>query len=170
MGTSVCIASVGNDYTLSYNAAMSNDTRKPRILIAEDNAQGAELLEAYLSDSPYEVRIVPDGESALATIREWNPDLVLLDIMMPRLSGYEVCKRLRADPATRKTAVLMVTALDQPTDIDRAVDVGTNDFLTKPINKNELLLRVKAMLESRRQQDELSATLQYIDAVESARG
>ena len=66
--------------------------------------------------------------------------------MMPKISGFEVCKRLRADPATRDIAVLMITALDQPSDIDRAVEAGTDDFLTKPINKTELLLRVRARL------------------------
>lgn len=152
-----------------YNAAMTTTTTPPRILIAEDNAQGAELLEAYLSQSPYEVRIAADGEAALQLVREWRPDLVLLDIMMPKLSGYEVCKRLRADPATRDTAVLMVTALDQPSDIDRAVEVGTNDYLTKPINKHELLLRVKAMLDAKRMPDELSATIDYIETVQKGK-
>ena len=79
--------------------------------------------------------------------------MVLLDIMMPKLSGFEVCQRLRADPATARVGVLMVTALDQPTDIERAVEVGTDDFVTRPINKTELLLRVRALLASARRAD-----------------
>ena len=72
--------------------------RPPRILIADDDPQAAELMEAYLSDQGYDLAIAGDGEQALKQIAEWSPDLVLLDVMMPRLSGFEVCKRLRANP------------------------------------------------------------------------
>src|SRR5947209_7723468 len=131
------------------------DERPPRVLIADDNPQGAELLEAYLSATDCEVRIAGDGEQTLQLVSSWQPDLILLDIMMPRISGFEVCKRLRADPVTRDIAILMVTALDQPSDIDRAVDAGTDDFLTKPINKQELLLRVRSVLKGRLYKREL---------------
>ncbi len=123
----------------------SVDARPPRVLIADDNPQGAELLEAYLSSSDYELRIASDGEQTMNLVAAWQPDLILLDVMMPRLSGFEVCKRLRADPATRDIAILMITALDQHSDIERAVEAGTDDFLSKPINKSELLLRVRSM-------------------------
>ncbi|HJT78091.1 MAG TPA: response regulator, partial [Gemmataceae bacterium] len=93
-----------------------------RILIADDNPQNLDLLEAYLSDSDYEVRTAADGEETLQQVRAWHPDLILLDIMMPKISGFEVCKRLRADPATRGIAILMVTALDQVSDVERAVE------------------------------------------------
>lgn len=140
---------------------------QPRVLIADDNPQGVELLEAYLSTCPYEVQTAIDGEEALGRVRSWKPDLVLLDVMMPKISGFEVCKRLRADPATRDTAVLMITALDQLTDIERAVEAGTDDFLTKPINKADLLHRVDKLLTSRRAgQRELDRALDYIEAVE----
>lgn len=142
------------------------DPGRARILIADDNPQGVELLEAYLIDGEYELRTAADGEETLESVRQWRPDLILLDIMMPKLSGFEVCKRLRADPATRDTAVLMVTALDQPSDIDRAVEAGTNDFLTKPINKNELLLRVRSLLSARQYKRDLDRALAYIEAVE----
>lgn len=137
-----------------------------RILIADDNPQGVELLEAYLGDCDYETATAADGEETLAKVRAWRPDLILLDIMMPKISGFEVCKRLRADPATREIAVLMITALDQPSDIERAVEVGTDEFLTKPINKTELLLRVRALLKSRTYKKELDRALAYIEAVE----
>src|SRR5687767_9036328 len=94
----------------------------PRILIVEDTPQAAELLEAYLEGEGYDLRVAADGEQALKQVAAWRPDLVLLDVMMPRLSGFEVCKRLRADPATRGIAVLMITALDQPSDVERAVE------------------------------------------------
>src|SRR5205807_1518198 len=86
-----------------------------------------ELLEAYLGDTGYDVRTAADGEETLRLIREWKPDLVLLDVMMPRISGFEVCKRLRADSATRNVAVIMVTALDQSSDMERAVEAGPAD-------------------------------------------
>src|SRR5438105_1684504 len=128
------------------------DQRRPRILIADDNPQGVELLEAYLTGTDYELAIATDGEDTLAKVASWQPDLILLDVMMPKISGFEVCKRLRRDPATRSLAILMVTALDQHSDIDRAVEAGTDDFLSKPINKTELLLRVRSLLKSRHNQ------------------
>ena len=142
--------------------------RASRVLIADDNPQGLELLEAYLAGTEYELQTAVDGEETLRKVTAWHPDLILLDIMMPKISGFEVCKRLRANPATRDIVVLMITALDQPSDVDRAVEAGTNDFLTKPINKAELLLRVKSALQSRRYKQQLDQALAYIDGVERA--
>src|SRR6266404_4391668 len=138
-----------------------NDTPLPRILIADDNAQGLELLEAYLADMDWGVQTAADGEETLRKVQYWLPDLILLDIMMPKISGFEVCKRLKSNPATRDIVILMVTAVDQPSDIDRAVEAGTNDFLTKPINKNELILRVRAGLQSRQYKEQLDQALSY---------
>jgi DNA-binding response OmpR family regulator len=138
----------------------------PCILIADDNAPNADLLEAHLDGTGYETKIVSNGEDTLSTARAWKPDLILLDVMMPRLSGFEVCRRLRADPATRDIAVLMVTALDQANDIEMAVESGTDDFITKPINKTELVLRVRAMLESREKPNDLERALAYIGRVQ----
>ncbi len=141
----------------------------PRVLIADDDPQSAELLEAYLGQTGYELRVAANGEQALQQVASWQPDLVLLDIMMPRISGFEVCKRLRADPATRSIAVLMITALDQPSDMERAVEAGTDEFVSKPINKNELLLRVRSLLRSRQYQRDLDRALAYIEAVEQGK-
>lgn len=141
--------------------------RLPRILIADDNPQGVELLEAMLAGLDCEIRTAADGEETLRQVKEWHPDLLLLDVMMPRASGFEVCKRLKSDPATRDIVVIMVTALDQASDIDRAVEAGTNDFLTKPINKNEVVLRVRAALESRRYKEQLEQALAYIEGVQA---
>jgi two-component system alkaline phosphatase synthesis response regulator PhoP len=147
-------------------SAAGGETRPPRVLIADDNVQGAELLEAYLSATGYELRIAGDGEQTLQQVAAWQPDLILLDIMMPRISGFEVCKRLRADPVTRDVGVLMITALDQPSDMDRAVDVGADEFLSKPIKKSELLLRVRSLLRSRMYKRQLDRALAYIEEVE----
>jgi CheY-like chemotaxis protein len=148
-------------------AASSADAGPARILIADDHAQGVELLEAFLLGSPYEVRTAENGEEALRLVANWKPDLVLLDVMMPRISGFEVCKRLRGDPATRDVAVIMVTALDQPSDVERAVEAGTDDFLTKPVNKTELLRCVRSLLKSRsRHAHEPDRLIDYIDSVQ----
>lgn len=139
----------------------------PRILIADDNPQGVELLEAYLGATDYVTDTAADGEETLAKVEAFKPDLLLLDIMMPKISGFEVCKRLKANPATQDIVVLMVTALDQPHDIDKAVEAGANDFLTKPINKAELLLRIKAALTSRQYKTQLDQALAYIEGVQT---
>ena len=138
----------------------------PRLLIADDDTEGVELLEAYLAGMDYDIETAADGEETLRKVNNWRPDLILLDIMMPKISGFEVCKRLRADPATKDIGILMVTALDQPSDVERAVDAGTDDFLTKPINKAELLLRVRTILKSRLYKRELDRALAYIEGVD----
>jgi two-component system alkaline phosphatase synthesis response regulator PhoP len=146
---------------------MSQTNNPLRILVAEDNPQGLELLEAYLIGTDYLVETATDGEETLRKVQTFAPDLLLLDIMMPKISGFEVCKRLKANPATQNIVILMVTALDQPHDIDKAVEAGTNDFLTKPINKTELLLRIKAALKSRLHQAPLDQALAYIEGVQA---
>ncbi|MEI7684495.1 MAG: response regulator [Planctomycetota bacterium] len=138
----------------------------PRILIADDNPQGVELLEAYLAGGDYEIQTAVDGDETLRKVRDFKPDVLLLDVMMPKISGFEVCKRLKANPDTADIMVLMVTALDQPSDIDRAVDAKTDDFLTKPINKTELLIRVKSALGSRQHKNHLDRALAYIEGVQ----
>ena len=124
-------------------------------------------MEAYLAELDCEVKGSADGEETLRIVETWKPDLILLDIMMPKISGFEVCKRLRSNPATQDLAVLMVTALDQSSDVERAVEAGTDDFLTKPINKTELLLRVRSLLKGRRLKRELDRALAYFADVES---
>jgi PleD family two-component response regulator len=139
---------------------------RARILIADDNPQGVELLEAYLSEGDYDIRTAGDGDETLKVVAAWKPDLILLDIMMPKISGFEVCKRLRANAATRDIGVIMITALDDASDVERAVEAGTNDFVTKPIEKSVLLLRVRSLLQSRQYKLELEQALAYIEAVE----
>ncbi|MCI0377387.1 MAG: response regulator [Gemmataceae bacterium] len=140
---------------------------KPRILIAEDHPESVELLEAYLDALDCDFAVAKDGEETLRQLKSFKPDVLLLDVMMPKISGFEVCKRLKADPATQDIVVLMVTALDQHHDIDKAVEAGTNDFLTKPINKKELLVRVKSALKCRQHKGPLEQTLAYIDGVQA---
>jgi len=138
-------------------------TAKSKVLIADDNPTNVELLEAYLSERPYETAVAVDGRDTLDKVAEFQPDLILLDIMMPKLSGFEVCKTIKDNPATRNIMILMVTALNELGDIERAVNAGCDDFLSKPVNKLELLKRVENMLKLRSISDELERLRDYID-------
>jgi len=143
---------------------------KSKILIADDNPTNVELLEVYLSDVDCRIAVATDGLDTLKKVAEFQPDLILLDIMMPKLSGFEVCKKIKEDPATSQIMVLMVTALNELGDIERAVAAGCNDFLSKPVNKLELVKRVQNMLELRHVTDELERLRQYIDGMEDTTG
>lgn len=140
-----------------------------RVLIADDNQQNCELLDAYLADESYEIAFAHDGAETLAKVAEFQPDLILLDIMMPKMSGYEVCQRLKSDPKTKNIPVLMVTALAEMGDIERAVQAGAADFLTKPVNKLELTTRVRSLLQIRHLTNEVDRLLEYLDSVERSR-
>ena len=119
------------------------------ILIADDNPQILELLEAYLQPLDVTIATAADGHEVLAAIDEDVPDLILLDIMMPRISGFEVCRTLKDDPRYRDIQIIMVTALNETADMERARECGTDDFLSKPVNKIELLNRVQNLLRYR---------------------
>jgi CheY-like chemotaxis protein len=143
------------------------DQRKsPLILVVDDNRGNLELLEAYLED--LDCRTVPayDGPEALEIVKKDKPDLILLDIMMPKMSGFEVCRRVKNDPATNHIPVIMVTALNEFGDMQRGVDCGTDDFVSKPVNKLELLTRVKTMLKFKHIADKLERTLAYLAEIE----
>ena len=116
----------------------------------DDNEQNLELLEAYMEDVP-ELRVITatNGLEALNKVAEEMPDLVLLDIMMPKMSGFEVCKRLKSDPKTRDITVIMVTALNEPSDVERAAECGTDDYLSKPIDRHALIQQVRGLLTAK---------------------
>lgn len=141
---------------------------KSKILIADDNAPNVELLEAYLDGIECEMAVATDGRDTLAKVAEFQPDLILLDIMMPKLSGFEVCKTLKRNPQTKQIMILMVTALNELGDIERAVAAGCDDFLSKPVNKLELVKRVENMLKLRQVTDELERLRRYIDSMEES--
>jgi CheY-like chemotaxis protein len=143
---------------------------KSRILIADDNVPNVELLEAYLADMDCEIAVATDGRETLEKVASFQPDLVLLDIMMPKLSGFEVCKIIKRDPATKHIMVLMVTALNELGDIERAVAAGCDDFLSKPIHKLELLKRVETLLRLRHVTEELERLRRYIDEIDEWAG
>jgi two-component system, OmpR family, alkaline phosphatase synthesis response regulator PhoP len=151
------------------SAGSSQDTHLPTstVLVVDDNAQNVELMQAYLETLNCIVHTAGDGVDALERVPKVKPDLILLDIMMPRMSGFEVCRRLKADPKTRDIPILMVTALNELGDIERGVESGTDDFLTKPINKLELLTRVKSLLRVRHLKSELERTMAYLSDMEN---
>lgn len=125
-------------------------TRPATILIVDDNAQNLELLEAYLEELPgARVLTATSGQDALAKVASAKPDLLLLDIMMPKMSGFEVCKKIKADPATKDIPVILVTALHEMGDQERGVEMGADDFLTKPVNRVDLIARIQAQLAKR---------------------
>ncbi len=127
----------------------ANGTPQSKILIADDNPQILELLEAYLEPLQTEVRLAADGEATLAAVECDEPDLILLDIMMPKRSGFEVCRILKEDARYRDIPIIMVTALNEVGDMERARESGADDFISKPVNKIELLARVQNLLKLR---------------------
>jgi len=139
---------------------------KNRILIADDNQANCELLDAYLSELDCEIDFAIDGQDALDKVVSFNPDLILLDVMMPKFNGFEVCEQIKAAPATATIMVLMVTALNERGDIERAVKAGTDDFLSKPVNQVELLKRVENMLKLKDVTDEVERLRKYIEEME----
>ena len=136
------------------------------VLIVDDNIPNAELLEAYLEPLDCTVRIAADGVDALEQVAQHAPDVILLDIMMPRMSGFEVCRRLKDDPKTRDIPVVIVTALNELGDVERGVDSGADDFLSKPVHNLELVTRVRSLLRVRHLKSELERTLTYLAEME----
>ena len=127
----------------------SNEIRQT-VLLVEDNAQYLELLEVYMEDLAG-VRVITarNGLEAMDQVALESPDLVLLDIMMPQMSGFEVCKRIKSNPATRDITVVMVTALSETGDIERAAECGADDYLSKPIDRHALVQLVHDLLASK---------------------
>jgi two-component system cell cycle response regulator len=136
------------------------------VLLVDDNAQNLELLQAFLESLPVKIMTAVDGVDALEKVQQHNPDLILLDIMMPRMSGFQVCRKLKGDPKTRDIQVLMVTALNELGDIEQANECGTDDFVSKPVNKLELLTRVRSLLRVRHLKSELERALTYLNEIE----
>jgi CheY-like chemotaxis protein len=142
------------------------ENRNPMVLVVDDNPHNLELILAYLEDLDCRTVSAEGGLEALEIIKNDPPDLVLLDVMMPKISGFEVCRKLKNNPQTADIPVIMVTALNEMGDIERAIQSGTDDFLSKPVNKWELITRVKTMLRLKHLTDKLERTLAYLSEIE----
>lgn len=151
------------------NLGDHNDQVTGKVLIVDDNIQNLELLQAFMEELPVETFSATDGIQAMQQVADHDPDLILLDIMMPKMSGFEVCKKLKSNPDTKDIPIIMITALNEISDIERGVESGTDDFLTKPVNKLELLTRVKSLLRLRHLKSELERTLAYLADLEMKR-
>jgi len=136
------------------------------VLVVDDNPQNVELLQAFLESLPVKVFTANDGVEALNAVETHRPDLILLDVMMPRMSGFQVCRKLKNDPKTKDIQILMVTALNELGDVEQAAESGTDDFISKPVNKFELLTRVKSLLRVRHLKSELERALTYLSEIE----
>jgi two-component system cell cycle response regulator len=128
-----------------------------RVLIVDDIPTNVRLLEARLTAEYYEVVTASSGAQALEICQSQDVDIVLLDVMMPEMDGFEVCRRLKADPKTHHLPVLMITALDQPSDRVQGLDAGADDFLSKPVDDTQLMARVKSLVRLKSLTDELRA-------------
>lgn len=124
-----------------------------RILVVDDIATNLRLLEAKLQNEYYEVALAASGPAALQEAVAWSPDVILLDIMMPDMDGYEVCERLKADPRTAHIPVVMITALVDPAERVRGLEAGADDFLSKPVDDATLFARLRALLRVKQVQD-----------------
>src|SRR6478752_2300935 len=128
-----------------------------RILIVDDVPANTRLLEAKLAAEYYQVTSAKDGFEALRMALEWQPDLILLDFMMPGMDGFECCRKLKEDPTTLHIPVVMVTALGEPSERLRGLEAGADDFLTKPVDYDTLLARVRSLVRLKRLLDEWRA-------------
>ncbi|HBN77349.1 response regulator [Rubinisphaera italica] len=145
---------------------MTEEIKPNRILIADDNPQNRELIEAYLAGCDYEIAMAEDGQDTIRQVTAFEPDLLLLDIMMPKMSGFEVCQQLKRDEKTADIPVLVITALRDSADIEKAVEAGADDFLSKPINRLELMTRVRSLLRVRHLTNERDRLLAYLREME----
>ena len=154
----------------SPDAADDFDPADSTLLIVDDNEQNVELLQAYLEPMGCRIDTAADGLQALSRLDDTDlpvPDLILLDVMMPRMSGFEVCRKVKENPTTRAIPVMMVTALNELSDVERGVESGTDDFVSKPVNKLELVTRVKSLLRVRHLKRQLDQTQQRLRDAQS---
>ncbi|MBU0506025.1 MAG: HD domain-containing phosphohydrolase [bacterium] len=140
----------------TYTSLITDEVQSvPKVLIVDDNETNVELICMHLKPLNYQIHKAYDGDQALQMVAKDEPDLILLDLMMPRISGYEVCQRLKSDPKTALIPIIIITALRELDDKIKAMDLGADDFLIKPFNKIELLTRIRSLLRMKQLYDEL---------------
>lgn len=132
---------------------------KPKVFIVDDEPMARDIIEGFLYQEGYDMAFAGSGVEALQMLDQVQPDIILLDVMMPELDGFEVCRRLKSDEQWRHIPLILVTALGDKTDLARGFEAGADDFIHKPVNDIELRSRVRAMLRIKQQYDELANTL-----------
>ena len=153
---------------LNKSKATTRSQRSPVVLVVDDGQANRELIEACLAGVDCEVRNAEDGYAALRAIQASAPDLVLLDVQMPGMNGYEVCQRIKASPKFRLLPVVMITSLDRTSDRVQALESGADDYMTKPVDRVELVARVRSALRLKRVYDSLDSAEQVIFALAAA--
>jgi CheY-like chemotaxis protein len=148
---------------------MDEAPARARILVVDDEAAIRDYETALLSELGHEVLTAADGAEALRLAREKQPHLILLDIMMPEISGIEVCRQLRADPRTRAIRVIVVSAVDAKRALEESIIAGADDFLAKPIHALELMVRVRSILRVRNIPDEEERLEAYVKNLQAMR-
>lgn len=138
---------------------IKSDVDRPHIFIVDDDAGARETTEMLLLPEGYKMSFAASGVEALARLTEWQPDVILLDVMMPGLDGFTVCQQIKASNAWRHIPVILVTALDGQENLARGLEAGADDFVSKPINKLELRARVRSMLRIKQRHDELERVI-----------
>lgn len=131
------------------------------ILIVDDNPDNLKLLIAILTEKGYTVRPTNNGVRALASVHKARPDLILLDVMMPEMDGYEVCRRLKADASTCEIPILFISGLDEVFDKVKAFQMGGIDYITKPLQEEEVLARIESQLTIQKQKQQLKQELEH---------
>ena len=129
----------------------------PSILIVDDEPNNLDVIVAQLSDCDYQIHYASSGQEALSSLDIYNPDLILLDVMMPGINGIEVCQQIKAMPKWQAVPIVMVTALSSKADLAKCLDAGADDFISKPVNSEELRARVKSMLRIKKQFDKIQS-------------
>ncbi|MBI4685094.1 MAG: response regulator [Nitrospirae bacterium] len=140
------------------------ESKKPKILIVDDEEKNLKLMGMILQSYGYDFQTASNGLEALEKTKEYSPDLIFLDIMMPEMDGYETCRRLREDPAGKFIPIVMVTALGDQESRNRGLEAGANDFLTKPVDKTEILIRTKNLLRVKEFEDFLKQHNELLEA------
>lgn len=146
---------------------MKNRVDKARILIVDDVPANLELLKGHLAAEGYQVLVAHSGQEALEVVEREVPDLVLLDVVMPHMDGFEVCRRLKASTATYFVPVIMVTALDEVEYKVLGMRAGADDFVTKPFNKTELLVRIKSLLRIKHLHEQLEHKIRELEEAQA---
>lgn len=141
---------------------------RPKILVVDDNETNVELICMHLKPFDYDIQKAYDGDEALQMIQNNTPDLILLDLMMPRISGYEVCQKVKNNPETALIPIIIITALRELDDKIKAMELGADDFLIKPFNKIELITRIKSLLRLKELYDEMDYAESVVFALAEA--